>query len=56
MPKNRLNLNFALETAEDRAQFVRDYMDTITFTPNETELETISNYILWGKTSNGKNV
>ena len=55
MPKNRLQLNFELESDVDRAQFVQEYMAGLTFTPTEAELETISNYILWGKTSNGKN-
>lgn len=52
---NRLQLNFQLESAEDRAAFVQDYLQTITFVPNEYELETIGNYILWGKDHNGKN-
>ena len=56
MPRNRLKLNFQLETAEDRAQFVQEYLKEITFEPSESELETISNYILWGKDSNGKNI
>ena len=55
MPKNRLHLNFELESDVDRAQFVQEYMEGLTFTPTEAELETISNYILWGKSSNGKN-
>lgn len=56
MAKNRLHLNFQLESAEDRAQFVQEYLATLGFEPNEAELETISNYILWGKSQNGKNV
>ena len=55
MAKNRLNLNFQLESAEDRTQFVRDYLEEIDFVPTEAELETISNYILWGKDQSGKN-
>lgn len=55
MPKNRLQLNFDLESAEDRTQFVQEYMAGLKFEPTEAELETISNYILWGKASNGKN-
>ena len=55
MAKNRLHLNFELESAEDRAQFVREYLANLAFDPNESELETISNYILWGKSQNGKN-
>ena len=56
MAKNRLNLNFQLESAEDRAEYVNNYMAALPFTPSEAELETISNYILWGKNNKGKNV
>jgi len=31
-------------------------LDSIDFVPNERELETISNYILWGKNTSGRNV
>jgi len=55
MPRNRLHLNFELNTAEERAQFVQEYVAGLNFAPTESELETISNYILWGKSSNGKN-
>lgn len=56
MPRNRLNLNFQLESAEDRRDFVDEYLSSINFTPTDAELETISNYILWGKNSKGLNV
>ena len=55
MPKNRLKLNFDLESAEDRTQFVNGYLPTLDFTLSEHEIETISNYILWGKDARGKN-
>ena len=55
MAKNRLQLNFQLESAADRAAFVNDYLEKIDFQPNEYELETISNYILWGKNTKGQN-
>ena len=55
MPKNRLKLNFQLESAEDRAKFIQEYLPSLNFQPNEYELETISNYILWGKDSKGQN-
>ena len=55
MPKNRLKLNFELESAEDRTQFVNEYLPTLDFSLSEHELDTISNYILWGKDSKGKN-
>lgn len=46
---NRLKLDFALTTTEERTRFVEDYLRQITFTPNHAESETIANYILWGK-------
>lgn len=55
MAKNRLNLNFQLESVQDRSEYVQKYLQEIKFTPNEKELETISNYILWGKNKNGLN-
>lgn len=50
---NRLKLDFSLETAEERNQFLSTYLvqfDDLT----ASELETIANYLLWGKASNGK--
>ena len=55
MAKNRLDLNFQLESAADRAQFINDYLAQLDFEPNEYELETIANYILWGKNAKGQN-
>lgn len=55
MAKNRLDLNFQLESAADRAAFVNDYLADLDFEPNEQELETIANYILWGKNNKGQN-
>ena len=50
---NRLKLDFSLQTAEERNQFLQDYL--VQFNDlNERELETIANYLLWGKTANGK--
>ena len=50
--KNRLKLDFGLETAKERAQFIDSYI--VQF-PDLTaaEAETISNYLLWGKTEDG---
>lgn len=53
--KNRLNLDFSIEKAEDRSLFVENYLNNIDFQPNETELETIANYVLWGKNEQGLN-
>lgn len=47
----RLNLNWEITLRSDRVNFARDYLNAIPFTPTEDELETISNYILWGKNS-----
>ena len=55
MARNRLNLNFQLESAVDRNEYVNEYLQKIDFTPTADELETISNYILWGKGENGLN-
>ena len=50
--KNRLKLNFGLETAEERLNFINSYI--VQFPDlTEAEAETIANYLLWGKTSNG---
>ena len=46
---NRLQLNFALSTKQERVNFTRDYLATIRFQPTEDELDTIAKYILWGK-------
>lgn len=51
MSSNRLKLDFSLQTAEERLQFLDEYLPTLTFTPNEHEQETLSDYILWGKNS-----
>ena len=53
MPKNRLRLDFSLQTTEERLKFLESYLPTITFTPDEHETETLSDYILWGKNKNG---
>ena len=53
--KNRLNLDFSIESTEARTAFVENYLQNIKFTPTEDELETIANYILWGKNSDGLN-
>ncbi len=57
---NRLNLDFALNTTEERSAFVQEYTKQKRFQLNpltQKELETIANYILWGKDPlTGKNV
>ena len=46
---NRLKLNFSLNSTVERTNFLNKYIKSINFTPNENELETMANYILWGK-------
>lgn len=56
--KNRLNLDWALSTSEERAQFLNQYIESETFSkypPTEDELETMANYLLWGQDSDGLN-
>jgi len=53
--RNRLRLDFSLQTTEERLEFVNNYLPTLTFTPDEHETETLSDYILWGKNKNGQN-
>ena len=56
MSQNRLNLDFSLQTREERTQYVQNFLaqySRLKF--SETELETLSNYILWGKNSEGQN-
>lgn len=49
---NRLKLDFSLQTAEERNEFLKTYL--VQFNDlNEHELETIANYLLWGKTADG---
>lgn len=49
MTQNRLNLNWKLPLRDERAQFIQDYINSISFTPTDDELEMMGNYILWGK-------
>ena len=56
--KNRLHLDFALSTSEERTNFIKQYLALPQFQsypPTNDELETIANYILWGKNDSGKN-
>ena len=56
---NRLHLDFALESQEERNQFLQQYLEQPQFRakpPTESELETMGNYLLWGKKDNGRNV
>ena len=59
MAYNRLKLDFSIEYIDDRVDFVQNYVSQEQFTLNpltDSELETISNYVLWGKhREDGKN-
>ena len=55
---NRLNLNFSLQSNEERVNFLQEYLTQEIFTKKpltEEELETCANYVLWGKDPDGKN-
>ena len=49
---NRLQLDFKLVTTDERAEFLNNYLSRPEFVkkpPTEDELETMGNYLLWGK-------
>lgn len=52
---NRLQLDFQIQSREDRVAFVKEYLAKIRFRPTEDELDTIAKYILWGVDKNGLN-
>lgn len=52
--QNRLKLDWTLNTSTERRDFVDEYIQKIK-NPTEEELETIANYILWGKDQDGLN-
>ena len=59
MPANRLKLDFSIQTTNGRRDFVNEYVTQPQFQKSplsEDELETIANYILWGKDPDGLNV
>ena len=55
---NRLHLDFSISSTSDRKDFVDQYIQRPEFISkplSEDELETIANYILWGKDPDGLN-
>ena len=54
--KNRLHLDFTIETATARAEWLRNYINSLDFVLTSAEAETCANYVLWGKNSDGQNV
>lgn len=53
--KNRLDLDFTIETAAERSEWLNHYIEGLGFAPTPKELETCANYVLWGKDANGLN-
>lgn len=56
--KNRLRLDFSLNTQEERRKFVDNYVGSQEFVDvplRDEELEMIANYLLWGKDEDGLN-
>ena len=49
---NRLKLDFTLESAQERSDFINTYITTLD-NINASEANTIANYLLWGKDTNG---
>lgn len=52
MACTRLRLNFSLTTAQERKEFLDEYLASDTFRtrpPTDEEVEMMGNYILWGK-------
>lgn len=59
MAANRLHLDFSINGTQERKDFVDEYVQRPEFIRaplTEDELETIANYILWGKDEDGLNV
>ena len=59
MAANRLKLDFSIQTTDERRDFVNEYVIQPQFQKSpltDDELETIANYILWGKDPDGLNV
>jgi hypothetical protein len=55
---NRLHLDFSIPGTNERKDFIDEYVQRPEFIRaplTDDELETIANYILWGKDSDGLN-
>lgn len=50
---NRLRLDWSINSSSERNKFIQEYLQNISFTPTDDELEILSNYILWGKDPDG---
>lgn len=54
--KNRLRLDFSLQSAKERESFIEEYLQNPIFQkkpPSEKERTIIADYILWGKNKDG---
>ena len=55
---NRLKLDFSLQTDKERQAFLTNYLESEMFKerpPTPDELETMADYLLWGKNEEGLN-
>ena len=52
---NRLQLDWTLKSRQERNKYAKEYLDRISWTPNESELDMIAKYILWGTNTEGLN-
>ena len=55
---NRLKLDFSLQTDKERQEFLTQYLESEIFRdrpPTSDELETMADYLLWGKNEEGLN-
>lgn len=46
--RNRLDLDFSLDSSEKRSRFLESYLASLDFSPNQTELAKMADYVLWG--------
>ena len=50
--KKAYSLDYSIERDSDRVAAIYDILDTLQKVPNNTELEQMANYILYGKDEN----
>lgn len=53
--KKAYSLDYSIERDCDRVQAVKEILDELPRDPNQTDLEQMASYILYGKDENGKN-
>ncbi len=54
MATPRLRLDWSLNTAAERTEFVNKYIESVDFQFNEEELEMLGSYVLWAKPSSAE--